>query len=90
MQTNNNGEATAMLAALERAELYYAAYSGSPAAVRRPALSLCAGKWIATLRTARGNSIVGLGETVEAALREFDRQYLAYLRPPGDSIHRAA
>lgn len=79
-----------MLAALERAELYYAAYAGGPAAARRPALSLAAGKWVATLRTARGNSIVGLGETVEAALREFDRQYLAYLRPPADPFHRAA
>jgi hypothetical protein len=31
-----------------------------------------------------GESIVGLGATVEAALRAFDSQYLTALRPPED------
>src|ERR1041385_6357739 len=85
MRTNH--KTTAMLAALERAELYFAAYPGSPSAVRHPALSQCAAKWVATLGTGR-RSIVGVGLTVEDALRESDRQYLAYLRPPSDAIYR--
>jgi hypothetical protein len=91
MRTNKNPTtATAMLAAMERAELYFAAFPGSPSAVRRPTLSFRSGKWAAILGTDPRNCIVGLGATVEAAYRSFDAQYLAALRPPGDPIHRAA
>ena len=75
------------MGAMERAELYFAAFPGSPSAVRRPALSRCSSKWVATLGRDRRNRIVGLGRTVEEALRAFDAQYIAFLTPPGDSIH---
>jgi hypothetical protein len=91
MQTNNNGEATAMLAALERAELYYAAYPGGPAAVRRPRIFQRSGTWIALLGDDLPRGIAGFGPTVESALRAFDRRYLNALHPPGDpAIGRAA
>jgi hypothetical protein len=32
--------------------------------------------------------IVGIGQTVEAALRAFDAQYLAGLRPPAPALRR--
>jgi len=32
--------------------------------------------------------IVGIGQTVEAALRAFDAQYLAGLRPPAHDLRR--
>jgi hypothetical protein len=32
--------------------------------------------------------IVGIGPTVEAALRAFDAQYLAGLRPPSHALRR--
>ena len=78
------------VAALERAELYYAAHPGSPSAVRRPALSVRSGTWIALLGRNIEDGIVGFGSTVEAALRAFDAQYLAALRPAKEKISRAA
>jgi hypothetical protein len=73
---------TSLAAAMERAELYFTAHPGSPSAVRRPSLIPRSGTWVATLGKDFRESIVGLGATVEAALRAFDRQYLAALRPP--------
>jgi len=70
------------MAAKERAELYFAAHPGSPAAVRRPELSIRSGRWVALLGRALEDGIVGVGSTVETALRAFDAQYLAALRPP--------
>jgi hypothetical protein len=32
--------------------------------------------------------IIGIGQTVEAALRAFDAQYLAGLRPPAQALIR--
>jgi hypothetical protein len=72
------------MAAKERAELYFAAHPGSPAAVRRPELSIRSGTWVALLGPAIGDGIVGLGSTVETALRAFDAQYLAALKPSGE------
>lgn len=71
------------MAASERAELYFAAHPGSPAAVRRPRLSIRSGKWVAVLGRSVQNGIVGIGPTIETALRAFNDQYLAGLRPPG-------
>src|SRR5690348_5181448 len=86
MPTNNiQIAATTMLAAMERAELYFAACPGSPSAVRRPTLSFRSQRWVAILGTNTGNRIVGIGATVEAAYRSFDEQYLATLRPPARS-----
>jgi hypothetical protein len=70
------------MAAHESAELYFAAHPGSPAAVRRPQLSIRSGIWVAVLGRNVQNGIVGVGATVETALRAFDDQYLAALRPP--------
>jgi hypothetical protein len=72
------------MAANERAELYFAAHPGSPAAVRRPKLSIRSGTWVALLGRGIEDGIVGVGSTVETAFRAFDAQYLAALRPPVD------
>jgi hypothetical protein len=72
------------MAANERAELYFAAHPGSPAAVRRPQLWIRSGTWVAVLGRSIQEGIVGIGATVETALRAFDHQYLAALRPPGE------
>ena len=66
--------------ALEEMKSYCAAHPSSPSAVRRPALSIRNGVWIALLGPSIEEGIVGLGSTVEAALRAFDTQYMAGLR----------
>ena len=72
------------MGANKRAELYFAEHPGSPAAVRRPQLSIRSGTWVAVLGPNVQDGIVGMGATVETALRAFDYQYLAALRPPGE------
>ena len=69
------------LAAMEQRELYCQAHPGSPAAVRRPRLFIRGELWIALLDPSVEEGIVGIGSTVTAALRAFDAQYLAGLRP---------
>lgn len=69
------------LRAVEEMELYRAAHPGSPAAVRQPRLFIRGQLWIALLGPTVEEGIVGIGPTVEAALRAFDVQYLAGLRP---------
>jgi hypothetical protein len=68
--------------ATEQMELYCAAHPGSPSAVRHPRLSFRSELWIALLGPSVEEGIVGIGPTVAAALRAFDAQYLAGLRPP--------
>src|SRR6266404_5145041 len=68
-------------AAMEQMELYCVARPGSPSAVRRPRLSFRSELWIAVLGPSVEEGIVGIGPTVVAALRAFDVQYLAGLRP---------
>ena len=70
------------VAAMEQMELYCQAHPGSPAAVRRPRLFVRGELWIALLGPSVEEGIVGIGPTVTAALRAFDYQYLAGLRPP--------
>jgi hypothetical protein len=74
------------LAAMEQMELYCAAHPGSPSAVRRPGLFVRGDLWIALLGRSVEEGIVGIGPTVTAALRAFDAQYLAGLRPPVEVI----
>jgi len=74
--------------AMERMELYCAAHPGSPSAARRPRLFLRSHLWIALLGPSVEEGIVGIGKTVEAALRAFDAQYLAGLRPPAEALRR--
>jgi hypothetical protein len=75
-------------AAMERMELYLAAHPGSPSAARRPQLFLRSHLWVALLGPSVEEGIVGIGPTVEAALRAFDAQYLAGLHPPAQALRR--
>src|SRR6266481_1349693 len=72
------------LAAMSQVELYCEAHPGSPSAVRRPRLFVRGELWIALLGPSVEEGIVGIGSTVAAALRAFDAQYLAGLRPPAE------
>jgi hypothetical protein len=73
------------LAAMSQTELYCEAHPGSPSAVRRPRLFVRGELWIALLGPSVEEGIVGIGATVTAALRAFDAQYLAGLRPRRDN-----
>jgi hypothetical protein len=73
-------------AAMEQMELYCAAHSGTPSAVRRPRLLFRSELWIALLELTVEEGIVGIGPTIAAALRAFDAQYLAGLRPPSETV----
>ncbi|PWT86219.1 MAG: hypothetical protein C5B58_01775 [Acidobacteria bacterium] len=78
------------MAAKEQMELYCTAHPGSPSSVRRPRLFVRGELWIALLGPSVEEGIVGIGSTVTAALRAFDAQYLAGLRPPAEiGDHRA-
>src|SRR5260370_28461534 len=76
------------MAAMERMDLYCAAHPGSPSAARRPRLFLRSRLWIALLGPSVEEGIVGIGQTVEAALRAFDTQYVAGLRAPAQRLRR--
>jgi hypothetical protein len=54
--------------------------------VRRPQLSFRGDLWIALLGPDLEEGIVGIGPTVQAALRGFDAQYLAGLPQPNESM----
>ena len=73
-------------AAMNQMEIYCMAHPGSPTAVRRPRLFVRGDLWIALLGPSVEQGIVGIGSTVRAALRAFDVQYLAGLRPPAEVI----
>jgi len=73
------------LAARQRAELYCELHPGSPSAIRCPKIFMKSGVWTALLGNSIRQGIAGFGPTVEAALRAFDRQYLNYLRQPGET-----
>jgi hypothetical protein len=77
-------------AAMEQMELYCEAHPGSPAAVRRPRLFVRGELWIALLGPSVEEGIVGIGASVTAALRAFDVQYLAGLRPSAKAVDRSA
>ncbi|HEY5992107.1 MAG TPA: hypothetical protein VIU10_05985 [Candidatus Udaeobacter sp.] len=74
------------VAAMEQMDLYCAVHPGSPPAVRRPRLFFRGDLWIALPGPSVEEGIVGIGPTVAAALRAFDAQYLAGLRPPSEAI----
>jgi len=63
-------------------ESYYVTHPQSPSAQHRPNLSVRSGLWIALLGPSVGEGIVGLGDSVETALRAFDMQYMVRPRPP--------
>jgi hypothetical protein len=76
------------LAAMEQMELYCQAHPRSPSAVRQPRLFVRGELWIALLGPSVEEGIVGIGSTVTAALRAFDAQYLAGLRPSAEMSDR--
>jgi hypothetical protein len=76
------------LVAMEQMELYCEAHPRSPSAVRQPRLFVRGEFWIALLGPSVEEGIVGIGSTVTAALRAFDAQYLAGLRPPPEISDR--
>jgi hypothetical protein len=69
---------------MEEMKLYCAAHPGSPAAIRRPRLSIRGRTIVALLGPAIEEGIAGFGDSVQAALRAFDAQYSRTLRPPAD------
>jgi hypothetical protein len=74
--TFNRGRAVdRTLAAMEEMERYCTAHPQSPAALRRPKLSIRGRTIVALLGPAIEEGIVGFGDTVQAALRAFDAQY---------------
>ena len=73
------------VAAKHRAELYCELHPGSPSATRSPKIFMKSGVWTALLGKSIRHGIAGFGPTVEAALGAFDRQYLNYLRRPGEA-----
>jgi hypothetical protein len=75
--------------AMEQMELYCAAHPGSPSAARRPQLLFRSELWIALLGPSMEEGIVGIAPTVMAALRAFDAQYLASLRPQSEAVGKA-
>jgi hypothetical protein len=81
-----NGQQTVdrTLMAMQEMEHYCAAHPGSPAALRRPRLSIRGRTFVALLGPAIEEGIAGFGDTVQAALRAFDVQYSRSLRPPAD------
>ncbi len=71
----------------EQMERYCAGHPGSPSALRCPQLFFRGDLWIALLGPRVEEGIVGIGSTVEAALRAFDRQYLAGQHLPNEKIN---
>jgi hypothetical protein len=63
------------LAAMEEMERYCTAHPNSPAALRRPTLSIRGRTFVALLGPAIEKGVVGFGDTVQAALRAFYAQY---------------
>ena len=70
----------------DRMERYCTLHPRSPSAVRRPQLSRRRATFIVLLGYSLDNGIVGIGNTVENALRAFDLQYLRALEPPPNGI----
>ena len=60
---------------------YCEAHPGSPCAVRRPTVSYRGAVWLALLGQNLQDGVYGLGNTLSAALADFDRQYLSLLHP---------
>ena len=83
------GRVDGTLAAMEQMECYCAANPSNPSAIRRPQLMVRGELWIALLGPSAEEGIVGIGPTVEAALRAFDAQYSVGVHPPVEILSRA-
>ena len=69
------------LAAVVEFQEYCEEHPGSPAAIRRPTLTVRGPSYVALLGSSLETGIAGIGSTVRAALRASDAQYLNSLRP---------
>ena len=69
-----------------RMECYCTLHPRSPSAVRRPQLSRRRGTFVVLLGHSLENGIVGIGNTVEKALRAFDLQYIRALEPQPNGV----
>ena len=69
----------------DRMERYCTLHPRSPSAVRRPQLSRRRGTFVVLLGHSLENGIVGIGNTIENALRAFDLQYRA-LEPQPNGV----
>ena len=78
LEAHSNGDDEAIL----HVEHYFVDHPGSPSAVRRPKIFRQGDTFIVLLGRDVQHGIVGLGNTVENALRAFDLQYCNALRPP--------
>jgi hypothetical protein len=67
---------------MQEMERYCAAHPGSPAAVRRPRLSIRGRTFVALLGPTIEEGIAGFGDSVRAALRAFDAQILPLSHGP--------
>lgn len=85
LKVESDGDDEAIL----RIEQYSVAHPGSPSAVRRPKIFREGDIFIVLLGRDVQHGIVGLGNTVENAMRAFDLQYCNALRPP-EARSRAA
>ncbi|PYL85597.1 MAG: hypothetical protein DMF23_03325 [Verrucomicrobia bacterium] len=70
----------------DRMERYCTLHPRSPSAVRRPQLSRRRGTFVVLLGHSLENGIVGIGNTIENALRAFDLQYLRALEPQPNGV----
>jgi hypothetical protein len=70
----------------DRMERYCTVHPRSPSAVRQPELSRRRGTFVALLGHSLDNGIVGIGSTVENALRAFDLQYLRAFEPQPNGV----
>src|SRR5437868_795221 len=70
----------------DRMERYCALHPRSPSAMRRPQLSRRRSTFVVLLGHSLENGIVGIGNTVENALRAFDLQYLRAFEPQPNGV----
>ena len=84
MGTNDQPPSAAERAAAALAEMerYCAEHPGSPAAVRRPRLFARGRSWVALHSKPLQHGVGAIGDSVRAALRAFDSQFLDSDRRP--------
>jgi hypothetical protein len=70
----------------DRMERYCTLHPRSPSALLRPQLSRRRGTFIVLLGNSFDKGVVGIGNTVENALRAFDLQYLRAFEAKSNSI----
>ena len=80
-------EEAAQVEAMAEMERYCAEHPRSPSAARRPKLMQRGRSWVALVGYTLQDGVAGIGESVAAALRAFDIQYLKSMKPPRRRLH---